>query len=142
MVRILVLAASFGSIASLAVGAQGTARSVPEPFVGDWVCQSVAPGYNLLLPSSDPSQPQTNKATTPSMVIVQKFSLKADGTYATPSAVGHYAFDPAKSTVAWLDGPLKETATETKLGKRKDGAPSISFIQNKRYYGCFNPKPR
>jgi len=142
MKAITLFCASFGVIASIASGAQETRRSVPEPFVGSWVCQTVTPGYNLLLPSSDPSQPLTNKATTPSTVIVQKFSLRTDGTYETPHASGRYSFDSAKNALAWLDGPLKETATQTQLGKRDDGAPKISFVQNRRYYGCFKPKPR
>jgi hypothetical protein len=141
MVRTVFLAASLAVIANMAVGAQGTTRGVPEPFVGDWVCQTATPGYNLLLPSSDPSQPLTNKATTPPMVVVQKFSLRADGTYETPNAVGHYSFDPAKSTLAWLDGPHK-AVTKTELGKRDDGAPKMGFVANGRYYGCFKPKAR
>jgi hypothetical protein len=141
MIRTLFFAASLAATASTVLLAQGTTKTVPEQFVGDWVCQTATPGYNLLLPSSDPSQPLTNKATTPPMVVVQKFSLRADGTYETPNAVGHYSFDPAKSTLAWLDGPHK-AVTKTELRKRDNGEPTMGFVANGRYYGCFKPKPR
>jgi hypothetical protein len=145
-------AALFGALTAASISAAavpqgtsaraGTMRSVPEPYVGNWVCQSIRPGYNLVLPSSDPSQPQTNRATTASTVVVQKFSLRADGTYQTANAAGHYSFDPATHTILWLDGPQKDTFTQTQLGKRDDGESKISLTLNRRYYGCFKPKSR
>src|SRR5215510_13175546 len=115
-------------------------KKVPGQYTGNWVCQTSLPGYNILLPSADPSQPMTNKSTTPPTVNVVKFSLKADGTYETATAKGRYSFDSATKAVTWLDGPHKETFTKTQLSNRKDGAPSIGFVLNKRYYGCLMPK--
>ena len=111
-------------------------RSVPEQYVGSWVCQTLMPGYNLLLPNS------TSMVTTPSTVIVQKFSLRADGTYKTANVTGHYSFDRATNAITWLDGPHKEALTRTRLGKRKNGASTVDFVLNRRYYGCFKAKPR
>lgn len=144
MVRIMYLAVLFCAVAGIAVAVKpqgisaqgGTMKSVPEQYVGNWVCQTVMPGYNLLLPNS------TSMVTTPSTVIVQKFSLRGDGTYETASAKGHYSFDPAKNAIMWLDGPHKQALTKTRLGKRKSGESSVDFILNQRYYGCFKPKPR
>ena len=72
--KMLSVALALSAAAGFAIAAKphgtttqsATMRSVPEPYVGSWVCQTVTPGYNLLLPNSDPSQPLTNKATTPS----------------------------------------------------------------------------
>lgn len=132
---------------SAVTGARTTAQqpgsqSAPGRYIGNWVCQSVRPGYNLLLPSSDPSQPLTNKATTPATAIIQKFSLNPDGTYETAKGVGRYRFDPATDRIVWLDGPHKGTLSKTEAGKRPDGASKISFTLNERYYGCYQPKPR
>jgi hypothetical protein len=142
MVRIMYLAFLFAAVTSVAVAAKpqgtsvqgGTVRSVPEQYVGSWVCQTFRPGYNLFLPHS------TNIVTTPSTVIVQKFSLRADGTYETANAMGHYSFDPATNVIMWLDGPHKEALTQTRLGKRKNGEASVGFVLNRRHYGCFKSK--
>lgn len=127
------------AIAESAPGGQQS-RGVPQQYVGSWVCQTTRPGYNLLLPSSDPSQPLTNKATTAATVVVQKLSLKADGTYDADSGSGHYAYDPSAKTISWLDGPHRGLLTKTEVGTRTDGAPRIGFVLNQRYYGCFQPK--
>jgi hypothetical protein len=116
------------------------AKGVPEQYAGNWVCQTFMPGYNILLPSADMSQPQTNKTTTPSTVVVLKFSLGTDGVYEASKAKGHYSFDSATKGITWLDGPHQKTFTKTQLGKRDNGAPSMGFVLNKRYYGCFKPK--
>ena len=140
---VLGIAAGLSGVAEVRTTAQQRGlRSAPGPYIGDWVCQSVRPGYNLLLPSSDPSQPLTNKATTPATVTIQKFSLNSDGTYETAKGAGRYAFDPATSRITWLDGPHKDTLSKTEIGKRADGASRISFTLNERYYGCYQPKPR
>jgi hypothetical protein len=144
MRKIMYLAVLLGTVATIAIAVKpqattaqgGITRGVPEQYVGSWVCQSIMPGYNLMLPNSP------TMVTTPSTVIVQKFSLQGDGTYQTPSAKGHYSFDPASSAIAWLDGPHKEALTKTRLGKSKKGEASVDFIANKRYYGCFQPKPK
>jgi hypothetical protein len=94
------------------------------------------------MPSSDPSQPLTNRATTPATAIIQKFSLNPDGTYETAKGPGHYHLDTATNRVIWLDGPHKDTLSKTEAGKRPDGASKISFTLNGRYYGCYQPKPR
>lgn len=143
MVRIACLVVLLGVLAGIAVAVNpqgtsaqgGTMRGVPEAYVGSWVCQTFQPGYNLMLPNSG------TMVTTPSSVIVQKFSLRADGTYETPSARGHYSYDPGTNSIAWLDGPHK-ALTKTELSKRKNGESSVGFVMNRRYYGCFKPKPR
>ena len=117
-------------------------KGVPEQYVGKWVCQSVAPGYNIRPPHADPSQPATDKMTTPSGVAVIKFSLKADGTYEAPNAKGHYSFDGETKAITWLDGQHQKTFTKTQIGKRSNGAPKIGFVMLKRYWGCFMPERR
>ncbi len=112
------------------------AKGVPEQYAGNWVCQTFQPGYNILLPH------QTNPTTTPSTVMVLKFSLKTDGVYEAAGSKGHYSFDSATKAITWLDGPHQKTFTKTQTGKRKNGEPSLEFILNKRYYGCFKPKPQ
>jgi hypothetical protein len=142
MVRFMCLVVLFTAVTGIAVAAKpqgtsvqcGTMRSVPEQYVGSWVCQTFRPGYNLFLPHS------TNMATTPSTVIVQKFSLRADGIYETANAMGHYSFDPATNVITWLDGLHKEVLTQTRLGERKNGEASVGFVLNRRHYGCFKPK--
>jgi len=114
-------------------------KGVPEQYAGRWVCQSVAPGYNIRPPYADLSQPATDKMTTPSTVTVVKFSLKADGSYEAPNAKGHYSFDPATKSITWLDGLHQKTFTKTQIGKRPNGAPKIGFTMLKRYWGCFMP---
>jgi hypothetical protein len=118
------------------------AKGVPEQYAGDWVCQTYQPGYNIQRPHADPSQPQTDKMSTPSTVVVLKFALRMDGVYEASNAKGHYSFDPATKAINWLDGPHQKVITKTQIGKRENGAPKIGFILNKRYYGCFRPKPR
>ena len=116
-----------------------TPKGVPVQYAGKWVCQSVAPGYNIRPPYADPSQPMTDKMTTPATVTVIKFSLKADGTYEAPNTKGHYSFDPATKAITWLDGLHQKTFTKTLVGKRTNGAPKIAFTMLKRYWGCFMP---
>jgi len=148
MARLFLLSLSYTAsiVAVISIGAESTPgadqqpRAVPQQYVGSWVCQSTRPGYNLLLPSSDPSQPLTNKATTAATVIVQKLSLKGDGTYEADSGSGHYAYDPAAKSITWLNGPHRGALTKTEVGTRTDGAPRIGFVLNQRYYGCFQPK--
>ncbi|HKE83668.1 MAG TPA: hypothetical protein VKB50_07940 [Vicinamibacterales bacterium] len=148
MTRLLLLSFPYlASIAAIPIGAESTPaagqqpRAVPQQYVGSWVCQTTRPGYNLLLPSSDPSQPLTNKATTAATVVVQKLALKGDGTYEADSGSGHYAYDPAAKSITWLDGPHRGALTKTEVGtRRSDGAPSISFVLKQSYYGCFQPK--
>jgi hypothetical protein len=118
------------------------AKGVPEQYAGNWVCQTFMPGYNILLPNADMSQPQTNKTSTPSTVAVLKFSLRTDGVYEASNAKGHYSFDSATKAITWLDGPHQKTITKTQIGKRENGAPKMGFVLNKRYYGCFMSKPR
>jgi hypothetical protein len=117
-------------------------KGVPEQYAGNWVCQTYMPGYDILFPHADPSQPQTNKTTTPSTVMVLKISLRTDGVYETSNAKGHYSFDSATKAITWLDGPHKKAFTKTQIGKRENGAPKMGFVLNKRYYGCFMSKPR
>jgi hypothetical protein len=114
-------------------------KGVPGEYVGRWVCQSVAPGYNIRPPNADLSQPMTDKMTTPSTVVVIKFSLRADGSYQAPNAKGHYSFDPATKAITWLDGLHQKTFTKTQIGERPNGAPKIGFTMLKRYWGCFMP---
>lgn len=84
----------------------------------------------------------TNRMSTPSTVVVLNFSLRADGTYEASNTKGHYAFDPATRAIIWLDGPHQKAITKTQIGSRENGAAKIGFVLNKRYYGCFMPKPR
>jgi hypothetical protein len=146
MVKTLCLAVLFSAATSIAVAAKpqgtaqgGTMRSLPEQYVGSWICRSVRPGYSLTLPN--PNQPMANR-TNPARMVEQRFSLLADRTYETPNATGHYSYDAAANTIRWLDGPHKETFTKTELKTRTDGAPSMSYVLDGRYYGCSKPKPR
>jgi len=150
MVRRLFILVLFGAVVSInpAIKAQKgsaenqRAKGVPEQYAGNWVCQTYMPGYNILLPNADMSQPQTNKTTTPSTVAVLKLSLRTDGVYEASNAKGHYSFDPATKAITWLDGPHQKSVTKTQIGKRENGAPKMGFVLNKRYYGCFLSKPR
>jgi len=150
MVRRFFILVLFGAVVSIApvVKAQKgsaenqRAKGVPEQYAGNWVCQTYMPGYNILLPNADMSQPQTNKTTTPSTVAVLKLSLRTDGVYEAPNAKGHYSFDPATKAITWLDGPHQKSITKIQIGKRENGAPKMGFVLNKRYYGCFMSKPR
>jgi len=116
-------------------------KGVPELFAGNWICQTSMPGYNILLPSADPSQPQTNKATTPPTVMLLKFSLKKDGSYESADGKGHYSYNDTTKSITWLDGPNEKKMTKTELSKRDNNVPKIGLVFNKRYYGCFMPKP-
>jgi len=144
MVRYLFILILFGIVFCIAPQAQtqkGSSenqrpKGVPEQYAGNWVCQTFQPGYNILLPN------QTTNTTTPSTVMVLKFSLKTDGVYEASGSKGHYSFDSATKGITWLDGPHQKTITKTQVGKRKNGEPSLEFIMNKRYYGCFKPKPQ
>ena len=143
----LVLFGAVVSIAPVVKAQKGNAdnqraKGVPEQYAGNWVCQTFMPGYNILLPNADMSQPQTNKTATPSTVVVLKFSLRTDGVYEASNGKGRYSFDSAKKAIAWLDGPHQKTITKTEIGKRENGAPKMGFVLNKRYYGCFMSKPR
>ncbi len=115
-------------------------KGVPDEYAGNWVCQTSMPGYNIFPPDADQSQPQAGKMTTPPTVAILKLSLSTDATYQASNAKGHYSFDAATKSITWLDGPHQKTITKTQLGNRKDGAPKIGFILNKRYYGCFMPQ--
>ena len=117
-------------------------KGVPEQYAGNWVCQTFMPGYNILMPGADMSQPQTNTTRTPSTVAVLKFSLRTDGVYEASNAKGRYSFDSATKAITWLDGPHQKTFTKTEIGKRENGAPKMGFVLNKRYYGCFISKSR
>ena len=144
---ILVLFGAVVSVAPVVKAQEGSvenqrAKGVPEQYAGNWVCQTYMPGYNILLPSADMSQPQTNKTTTPSTVAVLKFSLRTDGVYEASNAKGHYSFNPATKAITWLDGPHQKSITKTQIGKRENGAPKMGFVLNKRYYGRFMSKPR
>ncbi|HKQ72554.1 MAG TPA: hypothetical protein VJ810_02425 [Blastocatellia bacterium] len=139
----LVLFGALFSVAPLVEAQKGSeenkrAKGVPEEYAGNWVCQTFMPGYNILLPNGG----MTNKATTPSTVVVLKFALKTDGVYEASNAKGHYSFDSATKAITWLDGPHQKTFTKTQIGKRENGAPKMGFVLNKRYYGCFMSKPR
>jgi hypothetical protein len=118
------------------------AQPVPDEYVGDWVCQTFTPGYNIVPPHADLSQPQTNRATTPATVQILKFSVRADGTYSTPNATGRYSFNQATGAVTWIDGPHQSTLTQTQLGKCDNGAPKMEFLSGKRRYGCFSTRRR
>lgn len=133
-----VLLGVVASIPAVASAQQG----VPEQYAGNWVCQTFQPGYNVLPPNADLSQPMTSKLTTPSSVAVLKFSIRTDGTYEAPNTRGHYAFDPETKAITWLDGLHHQSFTKTQVGKRENGAPKMGFVLNKRYYGCFLSKPR
>jgi len=131
MVRRFFMLVLFGAVVSSApvVRAQKgsaenqRAKGVPEQYAGNWVCQTYMPGYNILLPNADMSQPQTNKTSTLSTVAVLKFSLRTDGVYEASNAKGHYSFDPATKAITWLDGPHQKSITKTQIGKRDNGAP-------------------
>jgi hypothetical protein len=140
----LLLGAGLGI--SLAVPSRGAApaagktSAVEAEYTGDWVCQTFMPGYNIRPPSADASQPLTNHMTTPSTVVVLKLTLRTDGTYVTADGRGRYALDQAARTVTWLDGPHREALMKTQLGRRDNGAPTLGFVKDKRYYGCFKPE--
>jgi hypothetical protein len=116
--------------------------TLPEEYIGDWVCQTFTPGYNILPPHADTSQPQSGRITTPATVQILKFALKTDGTYATANANGRFAFNAATNVIAWLDGPHQSQFSDAQLGQRDNGAPKLEFLANKRRYGCFNTKRR
>jgi len=118
----------------------GRTSAVEAEYTGDWVCQTFMPGYNIRPPSADASQPLTNHMTTPSTVAVLKLTLRTDGTYVTADSSGRYALDPAAKTVTWLDGPYREALMKTQLGRRDNGAPTLGFVKDKRYWGCFKPE--
>jgi len=117
----------------------GTTSTGEAQYTGDWVCQTFTPGYNIRPPSADASQPLTNHMTTPSTVAVLKLSLRTDGTYEAADAKGRYALDPVAKTITWLDGPYRQALTKTQVGRRDNGAPTLAFVKDKRYYGCFKP---
>jgi hypothetical protein len=118
------------------------ARAIPPEYAGDWICQTALPGYSVRPPHADPSQPLTDKLTTPPLVQILKFSLSANGTYESTGSKGRYAFDAATNSITWLDGPHAPTFSKTQIGRRDNGAPKMSFVANKRYYGCFKPAVR
>jgi hypothetical protein len=139
--RLLLLVCFGGVIAAGGAGAVDRGP-VPAEYAADWICQTFRPGYNVRLPSSDPSQPLTGNATTPSTVAIFKFSLKADGTYETAAGNGRYTFDAGTKSLTWLDGPHAKILSKTELGHRDNGAPTIGLLRSNRYYGCFVPKPK
>jgi hypothetical protein len=147
LVSILIVAGVMSATAS--IGVTQTQRAVSEPatevppeYLGNWICQSVVPGYDLRPPHADTSQPLTNRMTTAPSVQILKFSLLTDGTYESGGAKGRYAFDSAKNAINWLDGSHASTFSKTEIGRRDDGALKMGLLFNKRYYGCFKPKPR
>lgn len=141
MTRRFFIPVLLGVVASVPAVASAQ-KGVPGEYAGNWVCQTSQPGYNILPPNADLSQPMRNKLTTPSSVAVMKFSIRTDGTYEAPNTKGHYAFDPETKAITWLDGLHHQTFTKTQVGKRESGAPKMGFVLNKRYYGCFLSKPR
>jgi hypothetical protein len=136
-VIVLVLLLAFATSAL----AQGT-TAVPAEYAGDWICQTFMPGYSIVPPHADLSQPQTNRATTPATVNILRFSVKTDGTYVVAAAAGRYAFNAATNAITWLDGPHQNVLTQTQLGRRDNGAPKMEFLSNKRRYGCYIAKPK
>jgi hypothetical protein len=119
-----------------------SAQGIPSEYAGNWVCQSAAPGYNLPVPVTPGQAPSQGRMTTPPSVVIIKFRLDADGTYAAANAKGRYLFNPATKTINWLDGLHREQFSKTKVSRRSNGAPTLSLIANRRYYGCFLAKPR
>ena len=115
---------------------------VPTEYAGDWICQTFMPGYSIVPPHADLSQPQTNRATTPATVTILKFSVRTDGTYVMAADTGRYAFDAATKAITWVDGPHQSALTQTQLGRRDNGAPKMEFLANKRRYGCYIAKPK
>jgi len=150
MVRRFFMLVLFGAVVSIAFVAKAQKGStenqrikgIPEQYAGNWVCQTSQPGYDIVRPHADLSQPQTNRMSTPSTVMIMKFVLKADGTYEASNTKGHYSFDSATNAITWLDGPHQKVITKTQIGKRENGAPKIEFVLNDRYYGCFMPRPK
>lgn len=114
--------------------------SVPAEYAGDWVCQSAVAGYNLPVPVVPGQAPSTQRMTTPPSMVVIKFTLAEDGTYQAANATGHYSFHAADKGISWVDGLHREQFSNTKLSRRSDGAPSLSFTANQRYYGCYLSK--
>jgi hypothetical protein len=115
------------------------AGEIPPDYLGNWVCQTVVPGYDLRPPHADASQPLTNTMKTTPSVQILKFSLLTDGSYESNGAKGRYAFDSATKGITWLDGAHASTFSKTEIGRRDDGAPKMGLLLNKRYYGCFKP---
>lgn len=140
----LLLVAGLGvlrAVPSQAAGpVAGTTSGLEAEYTGDWICQALRPGYNIRPPSADASQPLTNQMVTPSTVVVLKLTLRTDGTYMAADGGGRFALDPAARSIAWLDGPYRDALSKTQLGRRNNGAPTLGFVKDKRYYGCFKPE--
>lgn len=115
-------------------------KGVPELYAGNWICQTFQPGYDIVPPHADLSQPATSKITTPGAVAVLKFTLRGDGKYEAAHGRGRYSFEAATNQIEWLDGPHRGAYTKTEVGKRSNGAPKIGLVVNKRYYGCYMAK--
>src|SRR5260221_6377676 len=98
------------------------------------------PGYNLPTPVVTGQGPSMGRMTTPPSVVLIKFRLDADGTYAAANVKGRYSFNPAGKTIDWLDGLHHEQFSQTNVSRRSNGAPALSLIANKRYYGCYLAK--
>jgi tetratricopeptide (TPR) repeat protein len=120
--------------------ASSLVRGVPVEYAGDWVCQSAVAGYNLPVPVVPGQAPSTERMTTPPSTVVIKFTLAADGTYQAANAKGHYSFHAADKSIDWVDGLHRERFSNTKLSRRSNGEPSLSFTANQRYYGCYLSK--
>jgi hypothetical protein len=135
----LLLAAGLGILPAVPAQGAGPGAGTTE-YTGDWVCQALRPGYNVRPPNADASQPLTNNMTTPSTVTVLKLTLRTDRTYVAADGGGRFALDPATKTITWLDGPYRDALTKTQLGRRDNGAPTLGFVKDKRYYGCFKPE--
>ena len=140
MICIVLLPSHATSAQTRVSGSVKNATAVPAEYVGNWVCQSAMPGYNLPAPVITGQAPSTGRMTTPPSVILIKFRLDEDGTYTAANAKGHYLFNPDGKTIDWLDGLHHQQFSQTKVSRRSNGAPALSLIANRRHYGCFQNK--
>ena len=147
---VLVISAAVYAQDRVATDSVERRSGVPTEYAGDWVCQSAVAGYNLAVPVAPGQAPSTQRMTTLPSTVVIKFTLDADGTYRAANAAGHYVFQAADKSISWVDGLHRERFSNTKLARRPNGEPSLSFTANQRYYGCYlakalgtsGPKPR
>ena len=137
---VLVISAAVHAQDRVATDSVERRSGVPTEYTGDWVCQSAVAGYNLPVPVAPGQAPSTQRMTTPPSTVVIKFTLDADGTYRAANAAGHYAFHAADKSISWVDGLHRERFFNTKLARRSNGEPSLSFTANQRYYGCYLAK--
>ncbi len=83
-------------------------------------------------------------------VVEQRSSVPAEyaGDWVCQSAVAGYNLPvpvvpgqaPSTQRMTTPDGLHREQFSNTKLSRRSDGAPSLSFTANQRYYGCYLSK--